>query len=490
MHPCGARASRARPSGAGARRRPPRAFREHHQRPGPRRGCAGPAGMPRRRPPAVDGMMPPLRAIQPTIGQSNSSRLPSQWTRRPSLGRQPRADDHRVGVRDVVRGQDDRALARDRVDRALDPDAGQTRATNRAPNAAPLISGSGRPGAALLVDRRLLGRRSSFAASGHRLGCRPTALAAPRPPGSRRRRPRPSVERVAVGEDVDRVLGRPQRRDRPVRSRSSRRRSWARMTAPRRCRVEPALSVRRRARSSTEASRKIFRSASRRTTVPMSRPAMTIPPGWREARWRSRQRGRSSGTRDTADTASSTRGDGRRRSRRASTSRGPAGRWRPARARSPGQRDERGRIAGGGDAALEREPRRRPVEQPRVAEAVPSLSAAAAPTLDFPDEPGPSMATTRPGSGRSSRVEDTARSRRSGRAGADRSRGRPSRRPPPAPSPRTSGAFSGRTRPRAQAVDPDGPDPDPDEALDRRVDPAEHPPQLALPALAQPPGTR
>ena len=30
--------------------------------------------------------MPPLRAIQPTIGQSNISRLPSQWIRRPRAG--------------------------------------------------------------------------------------------------------------------------------------------------------------------------------------------------------------------------------------------------------------------------------------------------------------------------------------------------------------------------------------------------------------------
>ena len=42
--------------------------------------------------------------------------------------------------------------------------------------------------------------------------------------------------------------------------------------------ARPRCSARRRARSSTEASRKILRSASGRTTVPMSRPAMTIPP--------------------------------------------------------------------------------------------------------------------------------------------------------------------------------------------------------------------
>ena len=36
--------------------------------------------------PRSTGWTPPLRAIQPTIGQSNSSFLPSQWIRRPSVG--------------------------------------------------------------------------------------------------------------------------------------------------------------------------------------------------------------------------------------------------------------------------------------------------------------------------------------------------------------------------------------------------------------------
>src|SRR5258706_13471505 len=36
-----------------------------------------------------------------------------------------------------------------------------------------------------------------------------------------------------------------------------------------------------------------------------------------------------------------------------------------------------------------------------------------------------------------------------------------------------------------QAVDPDRPDPDADEALNRRADGREHPPELALPALSQ-----
>ena len=63
-----------------------------------------------------------VQHVQPTIGQSNSSRLPSQWMRRPSRGDQPRAEQDGVEVRDVVGGEDHRALARDLVDVALDPD--------------------------------------------------------------------------------------------------------------------------------------------------------------------------------------------------------------------------------------------------------------------------------------------------------------------------------------------------------------------------------
>ena len=64
------------------------------------------------------------------------------------------------------------------------------------------------------------------------------------------------------------------------------------------------------------------------------------------------------------------------------------------------ERDQRARIRAGAvdaDLALEGEPGRGPVQEAGVAEPVAESSAAAAPTLDFPDEPGPSRATTRPG---------------------------------------------------------------------------------------------
>ncbi len=70
----------------------------------------------------------------------------------------------------------------------------------------------------------------------------------------------------------------------------------------------PRSCVRRRARSSTDASRKILRSASGSTTVPMSRPAMTMPPASASVRCRSSSAARSSGIADTAETAASTAG--------------------------------------------------------------------------------------------------------------------------------------------------------------------------------------
>ena len=61
--------------------------------------------------PRSTGWTPPLAAAQPTIGQANSSFLPSQWIRRPSFGHQPRAEHDRVEVRGVVGGEDERTLA-------------------------------------------------------------------------------------------------------------------------------------------------------------------------------------------------------------------------------------------------------------------------------------------------------------------------------------------------------------------------------------------
>ncbi len=94
-----------------------------------------------------------------------------------------------------------------------------------------------------------------------------------------------------------------------VASSSSRRRRAARISrASGLDGSSPRSSVRRRARSSTDASRNSFRSASGSTTVPMSRPAMMIPPAAAIARWRSRSAARSSGTAATSETARSTRG--------------------------------------------------------------------------------------------------------------------------------------------------------------------------------------
>src|SRR5674476_1078519 len=62
------------------------------------------------------------------------------------------------------------------------------------------------------------------------------------------------------------------------------------------------------ARSSALASSQILTSAPGRTTVPMSRPATTIPPACTSARWRTRSVARTSGARATAETTRSTSG--------------------------------------------------------------------------------------------------------------------------------------------------------------------------------------
>ena len=81
------------------------------------------------------------------------------------------------------------------------------------------------------------------------------------------------LEPVAVGRDDPRVGGGRSGATARVESSSSRRRSASRIaTASGPSGSRPRSSVRRRARSSTDASRKILRSASGRTTVPMSRP--------------------------------------------------------------------------------------------------------------------------------------------------------------------------------------------------------------------------
>ena len=68
------------------------------------------------------GWTPPVRAIQPTTGQSNSSFLPSQWIRRPSVGVSHAPSTTGSKFEAWLDGDDHRAVARDLVDGPLDPD--------------------------------------------------------------------------------------------------------------------------------------------------------------------------------------------------------------------------------------------------------------------------------------------------------------------------------------------------------------------------------
>ena len=140
---------------------------------------------------------------QPTIGQSNSSRLPSHCQRRPVRGMSVRAEDRDVEVGGVVGGDDHRSLARDRVERALDADAGQAGQDRRAcPPAMPGIHGGD-----VLDDRRdrrrRLRRLLGVASCAARLGV------ADRPDDGRDG----LLERVAVGRDDPGVVGDAQRGD-------------------------------------------------------------------------------------------------------------------------------------------------------------------------------------------------------------------------------------------------------------------------------------
>ena len=117
------------------------------------------------------------------------------------------------------------------------------------------------------------------------------------------------------------------------------------------------------------------------------------------------------------------------------------------------------------------------VQQARVAEAV---ADARAPRprrrCSCPSEPGPSRATT----SRSMPPKDTVS--RAADPGARRSASAPAAR---RPRPRTSGALSGRTAPLRRPSRRTGPMRTRTSRCDRRADGAEHPPQLALPALGQ-----
>ena len=160
------------------------------------------------------------------------------------------------------------------------------------------------------------------------------------------------LEPVAVGRD-DPGVRRPAGAARPRGSSRARRAAAGRRGSPRPpapLGSRPRSSARRRARSSTDASRKILRSASGRTTVPMSRPAMTIPPRRRQVPAADRAgRGASSGIAETAETAASTCGP--RTSSVWSTPSTRTGASRPSSSGASSTSSTRPRIACGYDAA-------------------------------------------------------------------------------------------------------------------------------------------
>ena len=157
----------------------------------------------------------------------------------------------------------------------------------------------------------------------------------------------------------------------------------------------PRSSIRREARSSTEASRYSLSGASGSTTVPMSRPATTIPPSAASARWRGMSAVRTSGTRATAETNPST--SCVRASSVAST---PSSRTRVSAPDPSSARVTRSTSATSLGASSDTNPSRRAsavsarYSSPVSTNRSPSRAAAAAPTLLLPLEAGPSSATT------------------------------------------------------------------------------------------------
>ena len=152
-------------------------------------------------------------------------------------------------------------------------------------------------------------------------------------------------------------------------------RSWSRtISASSPAGSRPRSAIRRDARASTDASRKILRSASGSTTVPMSRPTTMIPPSAAMARWRSSSAARTSGTRATAETAPSTASAcasaSVASSPSSSTRRQPAG---PvvAQAHPRRERHERGRRRRARRPARSAMRGHRPVDQARVHEPQP-----------------------------------------------------------------------------------------------------------------------
>ena len=317
--------------------------------------------------PRSTGWTPPLAAAQPTIGQSNSSFLPSQWIRRPSFGisHEPSTTASRFeawlaarisgpsrGISSIAPSIRTRLIARPKT---------------RPPSVSVAISG---------VIELSIGAGSSRHAPaplGVGLGGPARLGVADRVDDGVDR----VLEAVAVGRDDPRVGGGPERRDGARRvelvAPAERLEDGRRPPAP--SGSSPRSSVRRRARSSTEASRKILRSASGSTTVPMSRPAMTIPPAAASARCRSSRARRSSGIAETAETAASTAGL-RTSSVWSTPSTSDAG--EPARGvgRQLDLVDQAAHARAGTTAdtrAGEREPGHGAIEQARVAEAVADL---------------------------------------------------------------------------------------------------------------------
>ena len=252
-------------------------------------------------------------------------------------------------------------------------------------------------------------------------------------------------------------VGRPERRDRAGSGRARRggagRRGSAAASGPSGSR--PRSSARRRARSSTEASRKILRSASGRTTVPMSRPAMTIPPVCGQgALAREQRRPQLRRRRETAETAASTAG-----LRTSSVTSTPSTRTRDSRPLVVGGEldlvDERARARSGSsdlDAAMLGAARSPPGRAGRCRRSgsraraprrrrrcsCPTSRARRGRRRAGASDRGASIAA-----GIAARI--AARLARPGRRRRSVAGRRPRRRH--RPRPRTSGAFSGRTRP-------------------------------------------
>ena len=157
----------------------------------------------------------------------------------------------------------------------------------------------------------------------------------------------------------------------------------------------PRSRARRAARTSVLASSQIFTSASGSTTVPMSRPATTIPPRPTSARWRARSAARTCGARATAETTRSTSGV-----RIAVLTSWPPMTTRSSRPPTPATTVTDGASAASVGPSSGSTPRWMAAHasaryrSPESKKRSPRAAATAAPTELLPDEPGPSSAIT------------------------------------------------------------------------------------------------